>query len=161
MKRLVLILFVLVGFDQYTKQIIYKNFYLYESISVIKGFFSITYILNPGAAFGFLANMSENYRVLFFVFVTIIAIALVIYLLIKEKIFKIRKYAYTFILAGAFGNLIDRIWLGKVIDFLDFYIKDHHWPAFNVADIAISVGVGLLLIDMIFFKKDSLDTAKD
>lgn len=161
MKRLILILFILIGLDQYTKQIIYNNFYLYESIPVIKGFFSITYILNPGAAFGFLANMSEKYRVLFFVFITILAIGLVIYLLIKEKIFKLRSYAYTFILAGAFGNLIDRIWLGKVIDFLDFYINDHHWPAFNVADISISVGVGLLLIDMIFCKRSSLDKVKD
>ncbi|MEF3254051.1 MAG: signal peptidase II [Deferribacterales bacterium] len=149
MRLLLIIFFAIIGLDQYTKYVIYNKLELYESIPVIDGFFNITYVLNPGAAFGFLANLNEKIRVLFFVVVTIIAISLVIYLLKKEWNHKIRRLAYIFILSGAIGNLIDRIWLGKVIDFLDFYIKSYHWPAFNVADTSISIGVGLLLLDIV------------
>jgi len=74
---------------------------------------------------------------------------LLCYLLVREKRFVLRSYSYALILAGAIGNLIDRIRIGKVVDFLDFYIKGHHWPAFNVADISISVGVGLLILEIV------------
>ncbi len=153
MKFIPFIIIGIVLLDQWTKKIIVKNFSLYDSMPVIDGFFNITYVLNPGAAFGFLAKMSEQYRVFFFVVVTIIAIFLVIYLLIKEKQHILRRYSYTLILAGAIGNLIDRITIGKVVDFLDFYISKYHWPAFNVADISISCGVGLLVLDMVLGKK--------
>ncbi|MCX8083981.1 MAG: signal peptidase II [Calditerrivibrio sp.] len=153
MKFNYILIIMLVVLDQWTKKIIIEKFQLYESITVIDGFFNLTYVLNPGAAFGFLAKMDERFRVLFFVFVTFIAICLVVYLIIRERGFILRRYAYSFILAGAIGNLIDRVMIGKVVDFLDFYIKSYHWPAFNVADVSISCGVGLLLLDLIRDKK--------
>jgi len=141
--------------DQWTKIYIKSNFELYEMRPVIDGFFSITYVLNPGAAFGMLAKLDESYRQIFFVVVTAIAIAAVAYLMYKEKEMKIRLVSYTLILAGAVGNFIDRVYMGKVVDFLHFYIKQYQWPAFNVADISISVGIGLLFLDYIILNKRS------
>lgn len=158
----IFLIITIIVVDQWTKKVIVGRFNLYDTIAVIDGFFNITYVLNPGAAFGFLAKMSEQYRVVFFVLVTIIAIAIVVYLLIKEKSVLLRRYAYSLILAGAIGNLIDRITIGKVVDFFDFYIGKYHWPAFNVADISISVGVGLLILDMLMEKKrKSISTSND
>jgi len=158
----IFLIVTIIVIDQWTKKVVVGRFNLYDTIAVIDGFFNITYVLNPGAAFGFLAKMSEQYRVAFFVLVTIIAVAIVVYLLIKEKSVLLRRYAYSLILAGAIGNLIDRITIGKVVDFLDFYIGKYHWPAFNVADISISVGVGLLILDMLMEKKrKSISTSND
>jgi signal peptidase II len=154
MKKLLLIsAAIIVAFDQWTKLYIKNNFDMYEMRPVIDGFFSITYVLNPGAAFGILAQMNESYRKLFFVAVTILAIAAVAYLMVKEKGMKIRMVSYTLVLAGAVGNFIDRVQMGKVVDFLHFYYKQYQWPAFNVADISISVGIGLLFLDYIILKK--------
>lgn len=153
MKKLLLISAALiVALDQWTKIYIKNNFELYELRPVIDGFFSITYVLNPGAAFGMLAQLNESYRQLFFVVITAIAIAAVVYLMIKEKGMKMRLISYTLILSGAVGNFIDRVYIGKVVDFLHFYYKQYQWPAFNVADMAISVGIGLLFIDYIILK---------
>lgn len=154
MKILLSLLFAaVVVLDQATKIAVKNSFMLYESIEIIPGFFNLTYILNPGAAFGFMANMNESYRQLFFIIATVIAIAAVVYLLKKEGHIKLRAFSYTFILAGAVGNLIDRIYIGKVIDFLDFYISKYHWPAFNVADSAVFIGVTLLLVDLFYHKR--------
>lgn len=147
--KLLLLIVAVIFIDQWTKKIISSKFELHDSMPVIDSFFNITFVLNPGAAFGFLAGLSEKYRVLFFVTVTLIAIILLSYLLVREKRFILRAYSYALILAGAIGNLIDRIRIGKVVDFLDFYIKGHHWPAFNVADVSISVGVGLLILEIV------------
>jgi signal peptidase II len=147
--KLLLLIVAVVFIDQWTKQVIHSKFELHDSVPVIDSFFNITYVLNPGAAFGFLAGLGEQYRVLFFVIITLLAIILLSYLLVREKRFVLRSYSYALILAGAIGNLIDRIRIGKVVDFLDFYVKGHHWPAFNVADISISVGVGLLILEIV------------
>lgn len=154
MKRILLASAALIiALDQWTKVYIKNSFDLYEMKPVIDGFFSITYVLNPGAAFGMLAKLNESYRQLFFVAVTAIAIAAVVYLMIKEKEMKIRLISYTLILSGAVGNFIDRVYMGKVVDFLHFYYKQYAWPAFNVADMAISVGIGLLFLDYIILNK--------
>ncbi len=154
MKKVLIPLFaVLLILDQATKIIVKNTFMLHETREVIPGFFNLTYILNPGAAFGFLARMNESYRQLFFVLVTFIAIAAVAYLLYKEHHMKLRAFSYTLIIAGAVGNFIDRVYIGKVVDFLDFYVSDYHWPAFNVADSAISVGVCLLMLDLFLHKR--------
>jgi signal peptidase II len=154
MKKYSIILFLLIlALDQITKLYIKTHFFLYESKTVIDGFFNITYVLNPGAAFGFLAGLPASYRKVFFVIVTLIAIIIILRLLIKESNFKLRLISYTMILSGAVGNFIDRLYIGKVIDFLDFYIKNYHWPAFNVADSAISVGIFLLIVDILFVNK--------
>ncbi|PLX70054.1 MAG: signal peptidase II [Denitrovibrio sp.] len=154
MKKILLIAAALIiAIDQWTKIYIKSNFEMYEMRPVIDGFFSITYILNPGAAFGMLAELNESYRQLFFVIITAVAILAVIYLMIKEQDMKMRLVSYTLILSGAIGNFIDRVYMGKVVDFLHFYYQQYQWPAFNVADMSISVGISLLFLDYIILKK--------
>lgn len=138
--------------DIITKNLIKSKLMLYDAVPVIDGFFNIVYVLNPGAAFSFLHDMNESYRRLFFITVTIIAIFVVLYIFAREKS-KINTAGFALILSGAIGNLIDRIVIGKVVDFLDFYYKTYHFPAFNVADSCITIGVALIIIDMLFFSK--------
>ena len=133
--------------DQLTKLYIDGTMKLYQSIPVIDGLFSITYLRNRGAAFSFLSEAS--WRLPFFLFATVIAVIAI--LVAFRKLRDDQRFAavsLTLILSGAVGNLIDRVRLGEVIDFLDVYWKNHHWPAFNVADSAICVGVALLALDM-------------
>lgn len=134
--------------DQATKLSIDRSMSLYQSIPVIDGFFNIFYIRNKGAAFSFLSHAS--WRLPFFIMVSTIA-SLVI-LIAFRKLRDDQKFAQVslaLIFSGAVGNLIDRIRLGEVIDFLDVYWKTYHWPAFNIADSCICVGVALLALDML------------
>ncbi len=133
--------------DQLTKLYIDRTMKLYESIPVVDGLFSITYLRNKGAAFSFLSDAS--WRLPFFLLAT--AIAVVAILVAFNKLRDDQRFAavsLTFILSGAVGNLIDRVRMGEVIDFLDVYWRSHHWPAFNVADSAICVGVAMLALDL-------------
>jgi len=137
--------------DQLTKLYIDRTMKLYQSIPVIDGLFSLTYLRNRGAAFSFLSDAS--WRLPFFLIATVIAVIAI--LVAFKKLRDDQRFAavsLTLILAGAVGNLIDRVRLGEVIDFLDVYWRNHHWPAFNVADSAICVGVALLAFDM--FKEE-------
>ncbi|GAW68695.1 signal peptidase [Geoanaerobacter pelophilus] len=134
--------------DQLTKVYIDKTMRLHDSIPVIDGFFSITYLRNKGAAFGILANSA--WRLPFFLLVS--AVAVLVILVVLSRLRDDQKgsaVSLSLIFSGALGNLIDRVRLGEVIDFLDVYWKGHHWPAFNVADSAICVGVFLLAIEMV------------
>ncbi len=119
---------------------------LYHSIPVIDNFFNLTYIRNTGAAFGFLAGSHEIFRRTFLIGFSLAAIAFILVMLRRlpdeEKLLTI---ALGFILSGAVGNLIDRLLYGEVIDFLDVYWGNYHWPAFNVADSFITIGVTLIL----------------
>jgi signal peptidase II len=134
-------------FDQLTKLYIDKTFGLYESVTVVPNFFHITYLRNKGAAFGILAD--SPLRVPFFIGASLVAIAVIfLYLRQVSRDQVVHQVALSLILGGALGNLIDRVRLGEVIDFLYFHWYQHFWPAFNVADSAICVGVGLLLIGM-------------
>jgi len=140
---------VLIVIDQITKVYIDSSMALHDSLPVIPGFFSITYVRNPGAAFGFLADASPLFRSIFFLGISAAAIGLILYYIHKsrhDEPFLI--FALSLILSGAVGNFIDRARFGEVIDFLDVYIGSHHWPAFNVADSAISVGAVILIIEM-------------
>jgi len=133
--------------DQLTKLYIDRTMQLYDSFPVIDGLFSITYLRNRGAAFSFLSEAS--WRLPFFILATVIAVVAI--LVAFHKLRDEQRFAavsLTLILSGAVGNLIDRVRLGEVIDFLDVYWGRHHWPAFNVADSAICVGVPLLAVDM-------------
>jgi signal peptidase II len=133
--------------DQLTKTYIDRAMDLHQSIPVINDLFSITYVRNKGAAFGFLANTS--YRIPFFIFISVVAVFVILFAYRKLRgDQKLAQVSLALILSGAVGNLIDRIRLGEVIDFLDVYWKSYHWPAFNVADSAICVGVFFLAIDM-------------
>jgi signal peptidase II len=142
---------LLVASDQLTKNLIVNRFHLSESLPVISGFFSITRVHNAGAAFGILASLPPGLREPFFFIVpgaTLAAILAVFYRLRPSQNHSI--YALALIVGGALGNLVDRIRLGFVVDFLDFHWSGAlHFPAFNVADIAITLGVGLLFLGML------------
>jgi signal peptidase II len=137
--------------DQATKLYVDKVMALYQTIPVIDGLFNIFYIRNKGAAFSFLSN--ATWRIPFFVTVSLVAsIAIVVGIQKLREDQKLAQISMAMIFTGAVGNLIDRLRLGEVIDFLDVYWKTHHWPAFNVADSLICVGVALLAMDM--FRED-------
>lgn len=132
--------------DQLSKLYIDSHFKLYESVTVLENFFHITYIRNRGAAFGILSD--SPLRLPFFIFVTLVAIVGILwYLRQMQAGQKLSQLALGLILSGAIGNLIDRVRFGEVVDFIDVHWYSHHWPAFNVADSAICIGVGLLLFD--------------
>ena len=150
---------VMVCLDFFTKAYISSTMSLHESIVVIGGFFNITYVRNPGAAFSFLADAPQVFRMVFFVTVTVCAILLVLFYIVKSKIEEpFVTFALSLILSGAAGNLIDRVRFGEVVDFIDVYIGSYHWPAFNVADSAISVGAVILIIEMFREKKRQKDS---
>ena len=139
--------------DQITKVLVEKTLALHQSIEVIPGFFSLTHVLNPGGAFGFLARQSASVRRLIFLGATLGAMGLILYLYRKTPpTYNWLLAGFALIFGGAVGNLIDRIRMGKVVDFLDFYIGTLHWPAFNVADSAVSIGVTIFLFHLIFNK---------
>jgi signal peptidase II len=142
----------IVFLDQLTKYAVVKRFRLHESVRVIPGFFDLTYVRNPGAAFGFLAGASGVWRSIFFITVSIVALA-VILALVRQARDRLPLMAFALIAGGAVGNLIDRVRFGEVVDFVDWYYRTYHWPTFNIADSAISIGVGLLAIDMLLPKK--------
>ncbi len=141
------ILFVIIS-DQWTKILVLNHFEYGESLAMIHNFFSLTYVRNTGAAFGFLAAANPNFRIPFFLIVPIIAMV-VLGLLYRDlpESARWRAMALGLVSGGALGNLIDRVRLGYVVDFLDFHWNTaYYFPAFNVADSAICVGVGILLV---------------
>jgi len=139
---------IVILLDQATKILIDRTMVLHTSIIVVKDFFDITYIRNKGAAFGFLADSS--YRLPFFIMIS--GVALIVILGIFRKLRPeqtLNSFSLSLIFSGALGNLIDRVHLGEVIDFIYVHWYQHYWPAFNVADSAICVGVFLLAIEML------------
>jgi signal peptidase II len=141
-------------FDQITKAVIAERLFVYGSHKIIDGFFNLVYVMNPGAAFGFLAGAPEMFRYLFFISITVLAMLLIIYYILKSKQESLSVIiSLTLIFGGAVGNLIDRLRFGAVVDFLDFYIGTWHWPAFNVADSAITVGAVLMVLEMLVNRK--------
>ncbi len=137
--------------DQWIKAVVVRTIPLHESMPVIPGLFDITHVRNTGAAFGLFAGEISHFRTLFFVALTIGA--LIVICLVFRRVEENRvvlPLSLGMIMAGAVGNLVDRVRLGYVTDFLDFYWHGHHWPAFNIADSAITVGVILLFIDNLF-----------
>lgn len=146
----------LIILDQITKGVIQQNFSLGESIPVIKGLFNITYVQNQGAAFGMGAQSGDIVRLILFKILPVFACFWLLWEIWKHRYTKnkgLLSWAYALIFAGAVGNLIDRISLDYVVDFLDFHYKNNHFPAFNVADSAISIAFVLLVIEMIIDHK--------
>jgi len=146
-KILLLVSTVSLVLDQLSKAYIDRTFNLYQSLVVIENFFNITYVRNQGAAFGIFSDSSL--RIPFFISIAVVASVIILWIIHRlndeQKLF---GFGLSLIFSGAIGNLIDRIRFGEVIDFIDVHWYQHHWPAFNVADSAISVGVALLLLDM-------------
>jgi signal peptidase II len=151
--RMLIIVGLVVVVDQLSKMIIFHTIPHYSTISIIPGFFNITHIHNPGGAFGFLAGHSPTLRKFVFLFISTLAIGLIIYYYHKvPKTHLLLSCGFALILGGAIGNMIDRIRMGVVIDFLDFYVGNLHWPAFNVADSAISIGITIFIYHLVFNK---------
>lgn len=138
--------------DQLTKLYVDARMGLYQSIPLLDNFIHITYVRNKGAAFSFLSHAS--WRLPFFICVSLIAsvVILIAYRRLADNQ-RLAQVSLAMIFSGAVGNLIDRVRLGEVIDFLDAHWYRHHWPAFNVADSLICVGVFLLALDMLLEEK--------
>jgi signal peptidase II len=131
--------------DLLTKWLVMTRMTELQEIPIIPGFFSLQFVYNPGAAFGMLANQRW-----FFVLVTLVAVgAMLNYLRQGQPKHWVPTLALGLLLGGAIGNLIDRLRFGKVVDFLLFYWRDYYFPNFNVADICITVGVGLLILHLL------------
>jgi signal peptidase II len=137
---------IVVILDQLTKILVLKRFKFAERLNVISDFFDLTLVFNKGAAFSFLAN-AGGWQRWFFVAIAVIAIFFLLYLLAKHGGQTLFAFGVSLILGGAIGNVIDRILHGQVTDFLLFYWHPYYFPAFNVADAAITVGAGCLIFD--------------
>lgn len=136
----------LVVFDQFTKFYIDANFELYESVSIIPGFFSFTYTHNTGAAWSILEG-----KMLFFYSISIVALVVMGYFYKQTKEFeRLTRLGLVFMIAGTFGNLIDRICYQYVRDFLDFIIFGYDFPIFNIADTVLCIGVVLILLEVAY-----------
>ncbi len=135
--------------DLWTKWLVVKRIDLHEAIPVIPNFFQIVHVRNTGAAFGIGAN-ADSRLVPLLLNVGAIAVfcVVVVYALRSAVTDRLLQTGLHLILGGAIGNLLDRFRFGYVVDFLDVYVRNHHWPAFNVADSAICIGIGLLFLDM-------------
>lgn len=138
---------LVIALDLYTKQLILKAFSYGDHVTVTS-FFDLVRYHNEGAAFSFLAGAGGWQRLLFSG-IALVASVVIVYLLRKHHQQKLFCFALALILGGALGNLYDRVTLGYVVDFLFFHYQTYYWPAFNVADSAISCGVALLLLDSI------------
>jgi len=145
--------------DQITKFLVDSTMTMHQSIEFIPNVASLTYVRNTGAAFGFLAGARSSLRIVFFALISSVAIGCIVYLIrgLRPQQ-KTLLASLSLILGGAIGNLIDRLRLGEVIDFIDLHWYDVHWPAFNVADSAISIGVILLFIQILH--KGSFENSK-
>jgi signal peptidase II len=140
-----LLTLLLITLDQSSKLLIYNNLELNQSIVVINNFFSITHLNNYGAAFSFLSNQGGWQRY-FLTFISLIASIVIIIWINKVRDKKTIAFSLSVLLAGTIGNLIDRFYLGFVIDFIHLYYDEFYFPVFNFADIFISIGVLLLII---------------
>lgn|SRR3989338_1944449 len=138
---------LVIALDQISKLYIAHHFELHESVAVVPHFFNLTYVRNTGAAFGLLSKAPESFRIPFFIIIPLVALTIIVLIFKKTQETQLLMItALSLILGGAIGNFIDRLRFNYVIDFLDFHwFNKYHWPAFNVADSTIVVGVALLI----------------
>ena len=149
-----LLFLIVVIVDQFTKYLAEAHLVIGRSVQVIPGVFDLTLVYNPGAAFGMFGGLPDIYRRIVLWAVSIIGVGVVLYFLAREtKNDRIAAISLAAILGGAAGNIIDRFRYDSVVDFLDVYWKSYHWPAFNIADSAISIGVTIIMLRLIFEKK--------
>lgn len=149
---------LVVVLDQVSKFVVRQQLAYGESVRVT-GFFDLVLVFNPGAAFSFLSDASGWQRG-FFIVIAVVASAFVSFLLVRHRDKPLFSFALAFILGGALGNLIDRLVFGAVVDFLHFHVAQYYWPAFNLADSAITCGAALLIWES-FFDRHSRHGAPD
>ncbi len=136
--------------DQWSKGLVTRTMEVHQSRTVIPDVFDLTYVRNTGAAFGLFASVDSSVKAILLNSIAVIVFLIVSAYAVRSSHKSIRlQVGLALILGGAVGNLLDRVRFGYVVDFLDFAISGHHWPAFNVADSAICIGVGLLFLDML------------
>ncbi len=136
--------------DQVSKLLIQATMPLGHSIPIISDLFAIVHVMNPGAAFGLLADQAAWIRGPFFIGISLLAIGFILYYRHRRvDDHPLALLGLSLILGGAVGNLVDRLRIGMVIDFIDVHYYQYHWPAFNVADSAITIGVSLMMLTMI------------
>jgi signal peptidase II len=141
---LLITLLVILLLDQWTKYEVEKRLPYRQTIELIPYFFNLTHVRNPGGAFGLFGSKRGGTGTFVFIFFSLFAIGILLYFFLKLRNEKPLAFALSLVLGGAIGNLIDRFRYGEVIDFLDFHLFSYHWPAFNMADSAITIGLGLL-----------------
>jgi signal peptidase II len=143
--------------DQVTKFMVVQKFPLYQRVEVIQGFFNFTHVRNTGGAFGIFGGEKGGIGSILFVVVSLIAVGAIVFFFIKIKENeKTLTLSFSLILSGAIGNLIDRLRYGEVVDFLDFHLSTYHWPAFNIADSAICIGIGLMALEVLIRDRKKL-----
>lgn len=147
------LVFIVLALDQLTKTAIASSLPLNASQSIIPGFFNLVHVHNKGAIFGFFSQPGNSLVYLLLTLASLAALGLVIYYFIKTPSTEwLLKVSLSLILAGALGNMIDRVCRGYVIDFLDVFVRNWHWPSFNVADSSITTGA-LLMVLALFWKR--------
>ena len=140
--------------DQVSKAAVSLTLKMYEIRPIIHGLLNLTRVHNTGAAFGLLAGQPSILRTIFFLAVSLVAMGVVLWMIFRlPPDQKVEIVALSIIFGGALGNVIDRARLGEVVDFIDVYYRSYHWPAFNVADSAITIGVLLLLSRLLFVQE--------
>jgi len=157
----VVVLLAVVG-DQLTKLAASSSLPLHQSREIIPGLFSLTLVHNNGMAFGILSGAPSLARSLVLTGLSLAALALIIYYCASIPRTRLwMQYGLSLIMGGALGNIIDRVRLQHVVDFLDFYWRGHSWPAFNLADSCITVGMGLLILDFLVGMRPRKGTASN
>ena len=148
-----LFILILLAADQLTKAIVAQKIPFLNSKSIIPGFFNLTHIRNRGAIFGFFSQSGSQFLYVILTVASLAALAFVVFYFFKTPTSeRLMIISLSLILAGALGNMIDRIFRGYVIDFMDFYVKKWHWPSFNIADASITIGACFLIFTF-FFRK--------
>jgi len=142
--RALLIAFIVIALDQATKYLIVTSLASYDAIEIFP-FLHIVSVRNTGAAFGMFRHLGSN----FFIIISAAAVVFLVYLIVKNAY---NLFGLSLVLGGAVGNLIDRLYYGKVVDFIDFSIGNYHWPSFNVADSALTVGIIIIFLTSLFKK---------
>ncbi|MBC7357779.1 MAG: signal peptidase II [Desulfacinum sp.] len=136
--------------DLFTKELVLRFLPLYSQREIIPGFFSLVHVRNTGVAFSFFSGADDPWRPKVLAGVAVAAVGAVFFLYRQCRTEeRAKRLALSLIAGGALGNLVDRLRFGEVVDFLDFYLGPYHWPAFNVADMAVSAGAGLLLYTLL------------
>lgn len=148
LRLLLVVVVVVLAFDMWTKSLALQHLSPIYPKKIIDGFFSLTLVMNSGVAFGVFGGIESSIKAYLLLALSGVTVSLVIFYFFYEKSLQSAAcFGLALVVAGAFGNMIDRWRYHKVVDFLDFYWHGYHWPAFNVADCAISVGVTILLLD--------------
>jgi signal peptidase II len=151
-----LIVLVVIVLDRWTKRLVERRISIYTHIQIIPGFFRLTHTENTGAAFSMFADSPALWKTALLIGFSVVALVVVSVLLWKNHpSHAVSGVGLALIMGGALGNLWDRLASGRVVDFLLFYVRHYQWPVFNLADSAIVVGAGLLIVEIVFAKSHS------